>query len=82
MKRKTLTQKNCDGRTHDVTLVTVGQLGFRRLRRHRHYDGKIDEKTRKTDDARQTYSSFNFLFSRTHTKKLNKGKKIDNKNKV
>ena len=42
----------------------------------------IDEKTRKIDEVRQTYLSFNFLFSVTHTKKLNKGKKIDNKNKV
>jgi hypothetical protein len=45
-------------------------------------NAQIDEKTRKIDEARQRYSSFNFLFSRTHTKKLNKGKKIDNKNKV
>jgi len=42
----------------------------------------IDEKTRKIDEARQRFLSFNFLFSRTQTKKLNKGKKIDNKNKV
>ena len=45
-------------------------------------NAQIDEKKRKIDEARQTYSSFNFLFSRTQTKKLNKGKKIDNKNKV
>ncbi len=45
-------------------------------------NAQIDEKTRKIDEARQTYSSFNFLFNRTDTKKLNKGKKIDNKNKV
>ena len=45
-------------------------------------NAQIDEKTRIRDEEIQIYSSFNLLFIVIQNKKLNKGKNMDNKNKI
>ena len=45
-------------------------------------NAQIDEKIRIIDEEIQIYSSFNLLFKIIQNKKLNKGKNIDNKNKI
>ena len=45
-------------------------------------NAQIDEKIRIIDEEIQIYSSFNLLFKVIQNIKLNKGKNIDNKNKI
>ena len=45
-------------------------------------NAQVDEKIRITDEQIQMCSSFNLLFTVIQNKKLNKGKNIDNKNKI
>ena len=45
-------------------------------------NAQIEEKIRIKDEEIQIYSSFNLLFKVIQNKKLDKGKNIDNKNKI
>ena len=45
-------------------------------------NAQIDEKIRIIDEEIQIYSSLNLLLTEIQNKKLNKGKNIDNKNKI
>ena len=45
-------------------------------------NAQIVEKIRTIDEEIQIYSSFNLLFKLIQNKKLNKGKNMDNKNKI
>ena len=45
-------------------------------------NAQIEEKIRIKDEEIQIYSSFNLLFKVIQNRKLDKGKNIDNKNKI